>query len=175
MSDSRHDEPIVPQDARSLLNRSLSKEAAYRIRVPSTRTARLTRDAEEPAINRAASADYMSIKGVLQERLLAEIGDKTLTREGDSGLLESVRDFTRRILETENIPLNETERDRLAEELVEETMGLGPLAPLMADPAVSDILVNSPEHVYVERFGRIEKTNVRFRDEEHIVRVIERI
>jgi len=86
-----------------------------------------------------------------------------------------VQEFAARILEQENIPLNEEERNRLAEDLVEETMGLGPLAPLMADPAITDILVNGPNQVYVERFGRIERMAVRFRDYDHIVRVIERI
>ncbi len=71
--------------------------------------------------------------------------------------------------------LNEAERVRLAEELTDETIGMGPLAPLLADPAVSDILVNAPDQVYVERFGRLERTDVRFRDADHIVRVIERI
>ena len=71
--------------------------------------------------------------------------------------------------------LNEAERVRLAEELTDETIGMGPLAPLLADPAVSDILVNGPDKVYVERFGSLERTDVRFRDAEHIVRVIERI
>src|SRR6266404_5715186 len=56
-----------------------------------------------------------------------------------------------------------------------DTMGLGPLAPLMADPAITDILVNGPDHIYVERFGRVERTHVRFRDADMIVRVIERI
>ena len=56
-----------------------------------------------------------------------------------------------------------------------KTIGLGPLAPLLADPAVTDILVNSPDHVYVERFGRIERTEIKFLNKEHIARVIERI
>jgi pilus assembly protein CpaF len=86
-----------------------------------------------------------------------------------------VREFTERVLATEDIPLNEDERGRLAEELIEETTGLGPLAPLMADPAISDILVNGPNQVWVERFGRLEHTDVRFRDTDQIVRVIERI
>ena len=70
---------------------------------------------------------------------------------------------------------NEEERERLVEELVEETLGVGPLAPLMADPAVTDVLVNSPDAVYVERFGRLESTDVRFRDSAHLLRVVERI
>ena len=73
------------------------------------------------------------------------------------------------------LALNEEERERLVEELVEETLGVGPLAPLMADPAVTDVLVNSPDAVYVERLGRLEPTDVRFRDSAHLLRVVERI
>jgi pilus assembly protein CpaF len=79
------------------------------------------------------------------------------------------------VLASEYIPLNDEERERLAQELTDETLGVGPLAPLMADPAVTDILVNGHAQVYVERFGRLILTDVRFRDADHVLRVIERI
>ncbi|MFN5957204.1 MAG: ATPase, T2SS/T4P/T4SS family, partial [Planctomyces sp.] len=79
------------------------------------------------------------------------------------------------LLETEDLALNSAERRRLADDLMQETLGVGPLAPLMADPAVTDILVNGPDRVYVERFGRLEKTTVRFRDTDHLQRIIQRI
>jgi pilus assembly protein CpaF len=120
-------------------------------------------------------ADYLAVKGMLQERLLREIGTRNQYGLADSEVAAAVQEFTTRVLETEDIPLNEQERSRLAEELIEETTGLGPLAPLMADPAITDILVNGPNQVWVERFGRLEHTDVRFRDQEQIVRVIERI
>jgi pilus assembly protein CpaF len=78
-------------------------------------------------------------------------------------------------LQEQSLALNELERGRLVEHLEEEIIGTGPLAPLLADPAVSDVLVNGPELVYIERFGRLEKTEVRFRDSEHLVRIIQRI
>jgi pilus assembly protein CpaF len=120
-------------------------------------------------------ADYLGVKGVLQDRLLREIGNRNLFGLPESEVISAVRDFTERVLETEDIPLNDDERSRLAEELIEETTGLGPLAPLMADPAITDILVNGPNQVWVERFGRLEHTSIRFRDHEQIARVIERI
>ena len=83
--------------------------------------------------------------------------------------------FVDEALRDEDLPLNEDERRRLVGDLLEETLGVGPLASLMADPAVTDILVNSPQQVYVERFGRLEKTDVRFRDVDHLVRIIQRI
>ncbi len=120
-------------------------------------------------------ADYITIKGMLQERMLLEIGEQNLYGGSSGEVSRAVQEFTSRILTEENIPLNEEERRRLADELTEETIGLGPLAPLLADPAVTDILVNGPEQVYVERFGLIEKTDVKFLNKSHIARVIERI
>ncbi len=120
-------------------------------------------------------ADYLSVKAALQERLLDEIGERGLLESDGADVATAVKEFAARAIASEDIPLNEAERVRLAEELTDETIGMGPLAPLLADPAVSDILVNAPDKVYVERFGRLEKTDVRFRDAEHIIRVIERI
>jgi pilus assembly protein CpaF len=120
-------------------------------------------------------ADYLTVKAMLQERLLDEIGERGLLENDGADVASAVKDFAARALASEDIALNEAERVRLAEELTDETIGMGPLAPLLADPAISDILVNAPDKVYVERFGRIERTDVRFRDADHIVRVIERI
>src|SRR3712207_1335999 len=79
------------------------------------------------------------------------------------------------IILVENAPLSATERERLVGEVRHELFGLGPLEPLLADPTVSDILVNSPKNIYVERRGKIERTEVEFKDDEHLMRVIERI
>ena len=90
-------------------------------------------------------------------------------------LAAAVREFVDRVLATEDLPLNDQERKRLADDLTEETLGVGPLAPLMADPSVTDILVNRFNQVYVERFGKLAPTDVRFRNDEHLVRIIQRI
>ena len=119
--------------------------------------------------------EYLSVKGVLHERLLDELDRRNLLGASEETLTEFVETFVRDALEAEGVPLNEAERRRLVEDLLEETLGVGPLAPLMADPAVSDILVNRPDQVYIERFGRLEKTDVRFRDADHLVRIIQRI
>jgi pilus assembly protein CpaF len=79
------------------------------------------------------------------------------------------------LLAVENMPLSFTERERLVEEVRHELFGLGPLEPLLADPTVSDILVNAPQNIYIERGGRLERTEVAFKDDEHLMRVIERI
>ncbi|HXQ70208.1 MAG TPA: CpaF family protein [Pyrinomonadaceae bacterium] len=79
------------------------------------------------------------------------------------------------VLAQEAMPLSVSERERLVNDVQHELFGLGPLEPLLKDPTVSDILVNSHDTIYVERRGKIEATNVRFKDDEHLMRVIERI
>jgi len=120
-------------------------------------------------------SDYLAVKGHLHERLLDEIGERNLSQAGEEAVRAAVDEFVARVLAEEDLPLNDAERERLAEELLEEALGVGPLAPLMADPAVTDVLVNGPQQIYVERYGRLEETDVRFRDDEHVTRVIERI
>ena len=79
------------------------------------------------------------------------------------------------LLQAENLPLSTLERDRLVGEVHHELFGLGPLEPLLADPTISDILVNSYSSIYIERRGKLEKTAISFKDDEHLRRVIERI
>jgi pilus assembly protein CpaF len=79
------------------------------------------------------------------------------------------------LLTAENLPLSTLERDRLVSEVNHELFGLGPLEPLLADPTISDILVNSYSNVFIERRGKLEKTSITFKDDEHLMRVIERI
>jgi pilus assembly protein CpaF len=120
-------------------------------------------------------AESLSVKGILHQRLLDELDRRNLLAASEDTLSEFVETFVDDALRAEDLPLNDDERRRLVADLLEETLGVGPLAPLMADPAVTDILVNGPKQVYVERFGRLEKTDVRFRDAEHLVRIIQRI
>jgi pilus assembly protein CpaF len=79
------------------------------------------------------------------------------------------------LLVVENAPLSSTDRERLVSEVRHELFGLGPLEPLLADSSVCDILVNSPKQIYIERGGKLELTNIEFKDDEHLMRVIERI
>jgi pilus assembly protein CpaF len=166
-----------PFDRRRLA-RSLSGDAAARLKTVAEKGGvRLTKDEIDMGAKalKPGRTDYLSVKAALHERLLDEIGERGLLDSDNADVAAAVQEFAARAIESEAIPLNETERVGLAEELTDETLGMGPLAPLLADPAVSDILVNAHDKVYVERFGRLERTNVRFRDADHIVRVIERI
>ncbi|MEM1451271.1 MAG: CpaF family protein [Planctomycetota bacterium] len=122
-----------------------------------------------------SGGDYVGAKAVLQERMITELQQRGVLGEDEETLTRAVEEWVARVLETEDLPMNDTEREHLAEELVEEALGLGPLGVLMADPAVTDILVNGYDNVYVERFGRLERTDIRFSGEEHVRRMIERL
>jgi pilus assembly protein CpaF len=175
MNENRDADPARARYERTRLARSLSREAATRLRAtirPGTPNALGDRGDAEPL---RRGSDYLAVKATLQEQLVDEIERRNLLMHEGQDVAAAVKDFAARALESDDIALNEVERARLAEELTDETLGMGPLAPLLADPAVTDILVNAADRVYVERFGRLERTNVKFLDDDHIVRVIERI
>src|SRR5438034_9719278 len=79
------------------------------------------------------------------------------------------------LIEEQAVPLSVRDRERLAEEILHEVYGLGPIEPLMRDPDISDILVNTSRQVYIERLGKIEPTPVIFRDDQHLLQIIDRI
>jgi pilus assembly protein CpaF len=171
-------QPIDREALRARFTRNLNTDVIARLRKDGDGESihRAPRDLDAPAVgSRAPNVDFLSIKARLHSRLLDEIGERAMYGTGEDAIAHAVQEFVVRVLQNEDIPLNATERDRLAEELTEETLGLGPLAPLLADPAITDILVNGPEKIWIERFGRLSRSDVRFRDEEHILRVIERI
>jgi len=119
--------------------------------------------------------DFVSVKAMLQQRVVEDLQRQNLLGSSEEVLSAAVEDFVEEVVASEELPITEVERGRLARELVEEALGVGPLAPLMSDPAISDILVNGHDQVYIERFGRLELTDVKFRDDEHVRRIIERL
>lgn len=120
----------------------------------------------------STASDPIALRGRLQERLASEVVPATMASGGS--VAEAVDEFVSSVLDRESLALNERERRELATDLAEEALGAGPLAVLFRDPSITDILVNGPDAVYVERFGRLERTNVRFRDAEHVARLISR-
>lgn len=128
-----------------------------------------------PLKRESGAVAYLSVKGDLHQRLLDDLDRRNLLGASEEQLAKIVEEFVDQALTLEELPLNDGERRRLVDDLLEETLGVGPLASLMADPAVTDILVNGPHQVFIERFGRLEPTEVRFRDVEHLVRIIQRI
>lgn len=115
----------------------------------------------------------------LKQRIHSKLVDKLdLTRvgelEGDM-LRREIRLVVEHLCDTEDTLLNRSERERLIGEVLDETFGLGPLEMLLKDPSISDIMINGPKHVYIERHGKIEKTSVVFRDNDHLMQIIDRI
>jgi pilus assembly protein CpaF len=174
MTDRRLADPAARAAMRKRLGRALSSDPAGRLKAITGRQATVGGEEEAAGERRAGRADYQTVKAALQDQLLEEIEERNLLNAEGEDVAAAVKEFAARAAESD-VPLNDAERIRLAEELTDETMGMGPLAPLLADPAVTDILVNGPDRVYVERFGRLERTQVRFRDVDHVIRLIERI
>ena len=175
VSEGHNDAPRAPAEAlRARLRGSMTREYATweksQTRERSQRSFEPTRR-EAPAARRRAS----DVTARLRARLVDELTDAGLLDATDEEIVERVERFVVRVLDQEDLALNERERQGLVDTLAEEALGIGPLAPLMADPAVTDILVNGPSRVFIERGGRLEETGVAFRDDAHLMRVIERI
>ena len=121
--------------------------------------------------------EYFELKTKIHIRLLDLIDLSILDALELDDIREEIRKLVENILiEEQSItPLNLTERERIIKEIQDEVLGLGPLEPLMKDPTVSDILVNTYKNVYVERFGKLETTETRFKDDLHLRKIIDKI
>ncbi len=117
---------------------------------------------------------YYALKTRIHRKLVEQL-DLNAMKGDDPGIREQVGEIILALCEQENTLLNHAERQKLVKEVLDETFGLGPLEVILADPTVSDILINGPKHVYVERKGKLELTNVTFRDNEHLLHVIDKI
>jgi pilus assembly protein CpaF len=124
-----------------------------------------------------ASKDYYEMKTRIHDRLLNLMDLSIIGSMDETILRQEIRKLVDKIISENhfNIPLNLNERDRLFREIQDEVLGLGPLEPFMQDPTVSDILVNTHNQIYVERFGRLELTEAGFKDEGHLRRIIDKI
>ena len=132
-----------------------------------------------PSVSRIESSDeYFRLKADIHDKLTKIIDLSLLEGVEESRLRREINKATTTVLADKTlatIPLNAGEQERLLKEIENEVIGLGPLEELLQDATVSDILVNSYNSVYVERYGKIEKTRVRFKDDAHLMRIIEKI
>jgi pilus assembly protein CpaF len=119
--------------------------------------------------------NYRDLKSNLHSRLLNEIDLENFNALDEGSAREQLSQLIRGMLQREKTPLALAEREQMVCQILDETFGLGPIQPLLEDPTVSDILVNGPHMVYVERFGLLERTDVRFDDDKHLMRIIDRI
>jgi pilus assembly protein CpaF len=121
--------------------------------------------------------EYFELKTKIHDRLL-DLIDLSLLETLDQNILKSeIRDLMESILREDGLgmPLNMVERERLFTEIQDEVFGLGPLEPFLQDPKVSDILVNTYNRVYVEKYGKLEITDARFKDDAHLMKIIDKI
>jgi pilus assembly protein CpaF len=117
---------------------------------------------------------YVDLKSRIQNKLLAEL-EPTLDLSRTEELRAIIEEKFDAVLAEDHIVLSRLERQRLFEQIVAEILGYGPLEPLLRDDTITEIMVNGPKKVYIERNGKIERTNVVFEDDEHLMRIIERI
>ncbi len=118
---------------------------------------------------------FQTLKAKMHNELINRIDVANLAKVEREKAREEIRTILEHLLTKEKIPLNHGEARKLIREVEDETFGLGPLEPLLSDPTISDIVVNHPKQVFVERFGRLELTDVVFRDEAHLRQIIDRI
>src|SRR5689334_23206747 len=118
---------------------------------------------------------YQDLKFVLHRKLLDRINLEILSSVSGDRVRAEVRAAVSKLVEEEKTPLSIVEKDRIIGEVIDEVFGLGPLEPLLADPTISDILVTTPKLVHIERAGKIYKTPVQFKDDAHLMRIIEKV
>jgi pilus assembly protein CpaF len=120
-------------------------------------------------------ADYQQVKSDLHRKILDRLDLEKLGKTSGDSARDEVLVIIRNAVNSEVVPLSFAERERLSREILDEIFGLGPLEPLLKDPTVSDILVNRFDRVYIERAGKLELTAFSFKDNTHLMQIIERI
>ena len=128
-----------------------------------------------PAMDHQREQRFQQLKAQLHEQLISGLDVSVLRSVDTDNLHEQLRRGATQICNRHSDLLSQADRNRLIDELVAETLGLGPLEPLMHDPTVSDILINGPHCVYVERRGQLERTPVEFRNLDHLLEIVQRI
>lgn len=118
---------------------------------------------------------FRRLKHELHEKIIGSIDMSRIGAMDPKELRGEIRVAAEELSRSSHGMLNLTERERLVDEVLDETFGLGPLEPLLRDPSISDILINGPKTIYVERGGRLERSEVQFSDERHLLQIIQRI
>jgi pilus assembly protein CpaF len=120
-------------------------------------------------------SEYQQVKADLHRKILDRLDLEKLGRSTGDSAREEVLVLIRNSVNSEVVPLSFAERERLSREILDEIFGLGPLEPLLKDHTISDILVNRYDRVYIERSGKLELTGLSFKDNQHLMQIIERI
>ena len=127
------------------------------------------------AANDARRAQYLEVRGAVHRKLLTRLNLEKLATSERSKVEGEIRTLVSALIAEAGIPLSVSERDAILGDVLDEVFGFGPLEPLLRDKTISDILVNTHKHVYVERRGKLEAVPAAFQDDQHLLRVIDRI
>jgi pilus assembly protein CpaF len=119
--------------------------------------------------------NFEQLKADVHRTLIAKMDLEKLATVNNGKARQAVANLVLEIVAQEKVPLNAAEKEKIQSDLLDEIFGLGPLEPLLQDPGISDILVNRNDQVYIERGGVLQKTAVKFRDERHLLQIIDRI
>src|SRR6202047_5329706 len=119
--------------------------------------------------------EYQELKFTLHRKLVDKINLEALASIDNQRVRSEVRQAVISLIDAEPTLLSSLEKQQISDEVLDEVFGLGPLEPLLQDPTISDILVNTHKQVYVERKGLLEQTSVSFRDDQHLLRIIDKI
>jgi len=122
-----------------------------------------------------ASDRYFELKSEIHRKLLGVLNYERLASIPKDRVRAEIGRVVERLLEEERVPMTTAEQNRIVEEVLDEVLGLGPLEPLLKEPSITDILVNGYNKVYIERNGKLSLTQVRFRDNAHLLHIIEKI
>jgi pilus assembly protein CpaF len=121
------------------------------------------------------AAHYQTLKDRLHQQVVELLDLNAMATMSSEAVTTQLTKVIEQLLQQESVPLNQRERAQLTQDIIHEVMGLGPLEPLLADHTVNDILVNGHKQVFVERAGKLELTPVRFKDDSHLKKIIEKI
>ena len=119
--------------------------------------------------------DFPAVKAAIHRKLIQKLDLERLTESDREQVRREVSQILESLVMGESTPMTLQERERLSQEVLNEVFGLGPLEPLLSDPSISDILVNAHRQVYIERNGILEPTPIQFRDDQHLMTIIDRI
>ena len=123
----------------------------------------------------ARRAQYLEVRGSVHRKLLAKLNLEKLATAERSKVEAEIRVLVSSLIAEAGVPLSVTERDAILGDVIDEVFGFGPLEPLLRDKTISDILVNTYKQVFVERAGKLEQVPAAFQDDQHLLRVIDRI
>ena len=169
-------DPAKSSSSRPLLPwERAAQQADASARRPAEPPAGSTPTASPPGASSSGENSFGALKGRIHRRLLERLNLSNLDKLTREQVTEAIRKVVLDLIAQESAPLNFEEREELVRQVLDEIFGLGPIQPLINDPEISDVMVNTYKQVFIERNGRIERTDIRFQDDRHLLQVIDRI